>query len=87
MLQFAELGMLLPGDAASDGDYAFDIGIEQTFAQNALPDHAGCAEQKTLHFFIIRPCSVFVSLQPPQERSSIRRRVRVRFVWRKMTTC
>jgi hypothetical protein len=55
MLQFAELGMLLPGDAASDGDYAFDIGIEQTFAQDALPDHARGAEQKNLHLFIIRP--------------------------------
>ena len=53
--KFAELGVLLAGGAASDGDHAFDIGIEQALAQNALTDHPGCAKEKKLHLFIIRP--------------------------------
>ena len=40
---------LLPGRAAPDREHAFYAGIEQAFAQHALPDHAGGAEQDDFH--------------------------------------
>src|ERR1700712_3699408 len=47
----AQLGVMLPGRAAPDREYAFDSGIDQAFAQHALPDHAGGAEQDDFHDF------------------------------------
>ena len=44
-----QLGVLRPGRAAPDRQYFRDTGIDQAFAQNALPDHAGSAEQDDLH--------------------------------------
>ena len=35
-------------------DYALDAGIEQAFAQDALADHPGGAEQQNRHLFIIQ---------------------------------
>ena len=46
---FAQLGVLLSGRAAPDREHALDAGIEQAFAQHALPDHAGGAEQDDFH--------------------------------------
>jgi len=47
--KFAQLGVSLSTRAAPDREHALDAGVEQAFAQNALPDHAGCAEQNDLH--------------------------------------
>src|SRR5664279_3055450 len=49
---FAQLGIALPGRAAPDREHAFDTGIEQAFAQHALSDHSGCAEQDDFHSLI-----------------------------------
>ena len=51
MHDFAQLGILLAGRAAPDRKHALDAGIEQAFAQHALPDHSGCAEQDDFHDF------------------------------------
>ena len=51
MHQFAQLGVSLSGRAASDREHAFDISIEQAFAQYALPDHSGSAEKEYIHQF------------------------------------
>ena len=42
---FTQLGVLHPGRAAPDRQYFRDAGIDEAFAQDALPDHAGGAEQ------------------------------------------
>jgi hypothetical protein len=52
--QFAELGMLLAGWGADDGEDLLDIGVEETFSQNALADHAGCSEENYVHGFILQ---------------------------------
>ena len=44
-----QLGVLHPGRAAPDREHALDAGIDKAFAQDALPDHAGGAEQDHLH--------------------------------------
>ena len=44
-----QLGVLHPGRAAPDRQYLRDTGIDQAFAQDALPDHAGGAEQDGFH--------------------------------------
>src|SRR5215216_3770308 len=46
---FGQLGVLHPGRAAPDRQYFRNAGIDQAFAQDALPDHAGGAEQDRLH--------------------------------------
>jgi len=46
---FAQFGMPLSGRAAPDREHAFDPGIEQAFAEHALPDHAGGAKQDDSH--------------------------------------
>jgi hypothetical protein len=46
---FTQFCMRLPGRAAPDREHALDIRVEQAFAQHALPDHAGGAEQDDLH--------------------------------------
>ncbi len=46
---FAQLGVPLPGRAAPDREHAFHVSVEQAFAQDALPDHARCAEQDDFH--------------------------------------
>jgi acyl-CoA thioester hydrolase len=53
MHQFAKFGMLLPGDATSNRENALHVGIEQTFARNPLPDHAGGPKQKDVHLFTV----------------------------------
>ncbi len=50
----AQLGILLAGRTASDRKHAVDSGIEQAFAQDALPDHSGGAEQDDFHALIRR---------------------------------
>jgi hypothetical protein len=45
MNDFAELGVLLTGRSASYREDAAHFGVEQTFAENALPDHSGGSEQ------------------------------------------
>ena len=47
--EFAQFRMRLSGRAASDREHAFHAGIEQAFAQHALPDHSGGAEQDDFH--------------------------------------
>ena len=42
-------GVLHPGRAAPDRQYFRDTGIDEAFAQDALPDHAGGAEQDDFH--------------------------------------
>ncbi|MGY4483287.1 hypothetical protein ACVWWR_002478 [Bradyrhizobium sp. LM3.2] len=44
-----ELGIVHAGRATADRNHAVDAGIDQAFAQNALPDHAGRAEDDDLH--------------------------------------
>src|ERR1700681_2390952 len=46
---FAQLGILYAGRAAPDREHGFDISVEQTLAQHALPDHPGGAEQDDFH--------------------------------------
>ncbi len=46
---FMQLGILQSGRAAPDHQHALDAGIDQAFAQHALPDHAGGAEQDHFH--------------------------------------
>src|ERR1700681_2964283 len=46
---FMQLGVLHPGRAAPDHQHALDAGVDKAFAQHALPDHAGGAEQNDLH--------------------------------------
>ena len=46
---FTQLGMPHPGRAAPDRQHVRDTGVDQAFAQHALPDHAGGAEQDDLH--------------------------------------
>jgi len=41
--------VLLPGVRTADHRRLRHIGIAQAFAQNALPDHAGCAEDNDFH--------------------------------------
>src|ERR1700678_3890178 len=50
--EFAKFRVLLSGRAAHDGHYDLNVRIEQAFAQNALADHAGGAEEKNSHVFI-----------------------------------
>src|SRR5712671_3325976 len=47
--EFAQFWMAPPGRAAPDREHAFNAGINQAFAQDALPDHAGAAEQDDFH--------------------------------------
>ncbi len=49
---FLQFWMALPGRATSDREHALDAGINQAFAQHALPDHAGGAEQDHFHVLI-----------------------------------
>ncbi len=51
MQKFAEFRVLLSGSAPHDDHDVFHIGVQQAFAQNALADHAGGAEQKNPHVF------------------------------------
>ena len=44
-----QLGVLHPGRAAPDRQYFRDARIDEAFAQHALPDHAGGAEQNDFH--------------------------------------
>jgi hypothetical protein len=46
---FAKLRVPLQAWAAPDHEHGLDARIEQAFAQHALPDHSGCAEQDYLH--------------------------------------
>jgi len=46
---FAQLGVQLSARAAPDREHAFHAGIAQAFAQAALPDHSGGAEQDDFH--------------------------------------
>src|SRR6185295_6893236 len=46
---FPQLGVLPPGRAAPDRQYFRNTIIDQAFAQDTLPDHAGSAEQDRLH--------------------------------------
>jgi hypothetical protein len=46
---FAQFWVCLSGRAAPDHQHAGHVGIEQTFAQDALPDHSGSAEQNDFH--------------------------------------
>jgi hypothetical protein len=41
--------MSLPSRAAPDRKHAFNLGVEQAFAQHTLPDHSGSAEQDDFH--------------------------------------
>src|SRR5437879_3638532 len=43
------LACCTPGLAASDRQYLRDTGIDETFAQDALPDHACGAKKNYLH--------------------------------------
>ena len=45
----AKLGVALSGGAAPDCEHTIHARVEQAFAQHALPDHAGGAEQDDLH--------------------------------------
>ena len=56
MHQFAKLLVLLPGGASSNREDGMHIRIEQAFAQDALADHAGCAEENGVHMFITFSC-------------------------------
>jgi hypothetical protein len=49
MRDLTQLGIALPGRTAADHEHGLDIGIEQAFAQRALPDHAGRTEQNDFH--------------------------------------
>ena len=57
--------MLLPGGTAADQQDFFNIGIEQTFAQNALPHHTRCAKQDNLHVRIISQISKSAQSKKP----------------------
>jgi len=46
---FAQLRILLPRRTAADAQHLRHLGIAQAFAQNALSDHAGCAEDNDSH--------------------------------------
>src|ERR1700743_3159819 len=46
---FLQPGMSLSGRAAPDREHAFDAGIDQAFAQDALAYHSGGAEDDDLH--------------------------------------
>ena len=46
---FLELGVLLAARPARHRKHALDTGIDQAFAQHALPDHSGGAEDDDLH--------------------------------------
>ena len=46
---FPQLGVLQSGRAAPDHQHAFNGGIDQAFAQHALANHAGGAEQDHFH--------------------------------------
>jgi len=50
--EFAELGVGLRGGLAHHGGDGGDVGTEEAFAQDALADHSGCAEEKYVHIFI-----------------------------------
>ncbi len=41
--------MVFSGRAAPNRENGFDVGINEAFAQHALPDHAGGAEQDDFH--------------------------------------
>ena len=49
MRDLGELGVAHAGRAAADHEDAVDAGVDQAFAQDALPDHAGRAEDDDLH--------------------------------------
>ena len=49
MQDLPQFRMLLSSRAASDHQHALDISINKAFAQHALPDHAGSAEQDDFH--------------------------------------
>ena len=61
MQDFTKLGVLLPGRAAPDHQHALDAGVEQAFAQHALPDQSGGAEQN--HFHRISPRAAALRIQ------------------------
>ena len=46
---FVQLDVSAPGRATPDRKHALNPGIEQAFAQYALPDHSGGAEQDDFH--------------------------------------
>lgn len=47
--EFAELGIVLAGGRAHDGENLLHVGVEKAFAQNALAYHAGCSEEDYVH--------------------------------------
>jgi hypothetical protein len=47
--EFAELGVVLAGGGAHDGENLLYVGVEEAFAQNALAYHAGCSEENYVH--------------------------------------
>ena len=49
----AQLGISLAGGGAADRHNQLHVGIEKTFAQDALADHARCAEKQDVHGTII----------------------------------
>src|SRR5665647_1334402 len=65
--QLAQLRIVLFGGAAPDREHAGDRGIAQAFAQHALPDHAGGAEQDDFQFYLLAPVS-YTHLTLPTNR-------------------
>ena len=43
------MGWRLVGGAADDGENFLYAGVEEALAQDALSDHAGCAEENYVH--------------------------------------
>jgi hypothetical protein len=46
---FAQFVMLRQAGVADDREHAIDVRIEQTLAQDALPDHARRSEENHFH--------------------------------------
>jgi len=46
---FVQFLVLLSGGIAPDDEDTFHLGIEQTFAENALSDHSRCPKKNHLH--------------------------------------
>jgi hypothetical protein len=47
--QLAQLVVALAARATQDGEHVGDVGIEERFAERALADHAGGAEEEEVH--------------------------------------
>ena len=58
---FLQLGMLRAGGATADREDASNLGIEKAFAQRALADHTGGAEDRNVHdFYLMRKAAILV---------------------------